>query len=195
MADGPFDTALMLVAVMPSQKDFEIARMLGWYRIPLRMAPKIVDVDYLAFYQTSAFGPEHRWQINAFAEVRGHELTTRRELLRDQPDHPRANEEYYKIEIGPLQSRTKPLPTEKWKRITFFYTLGHLFNQAETINDLVVRSEERETLWQGLRERAQRMAEYNTTGQDNNLSLDPLLIQALGAFFDPGQNEIGPFEF
>ena len=58
-----------------------------------------------------------------------------------------------------------------------------------------MRSEERETLWQGLRERAQRMAEYNTTGQDNNLSLDPLLIQALGAFFDPGQNEIGPFEF
>lgn len=195
MAEHPFDNALMLVAVMPSQKDFEIARLLGWYRIPLRMAPKIVDVDYLAFYQTNAFGPGHRWQISTFTEVRGHELTTRRELLRDQPDHPRANEEYYKIEIGPLQTRTTPIPAEKWRRITFFYTLGHLFNQAETINDLVVRSEERETLWQGLRERAQRMAEYRTDGQENDLVLDPRLLQALGAFVDPGQDEIGPFEF
>ena len=34
----------------------EIARLLGWYRIPLRTAPKVVAVDYLAFYQPSAFG-------------------------------------------------------------------------------------------------------------------------------------------
>ena len=83
MNDSPSENSLMLVGVMPTQKDYEIARLLGWYRIPMRMAPKIVDVDYLAFYQTSAFGVEHRWQIEAFAEVRGHELTTRRELLRD----------------------------------------------------------------------------------------------------------------
>ena len=55
------ENALMLVGVLPNPKDLEIARLLGWYRIPLRMAPKIVDVDYVAFYQTSAFGAEkHR---------------------------------------------------------------------------------------------------------------------------------------
>jgi hypothetical protein len=93
MEKTPADNALMLVGVLPAKKDFEIARLLGWYRIPLRMAPKVVDVDYVAFYQTAAFGNNARWQINLFAEVRGHELTTRRELIRDEPDHPHAGEE------------------------------------------------------------------------------------------------------
>jgi hypothetical protein len=193
MADIPFENALMLVAVMPSPKDFEIARLLGWYRIPMRMAPKIVDVDFLAFYQTNAFGTDRRWMIETFAEVKGHELTTRRELLRDEPDHPRASEEYYKIQIGPLQKRTLPLPAEKWKRITFFYTLGHLFNQAQTINDLVVKSDERETLWQGLRERAQNGL-YKTGKETDQFEIDPMLVQALGMFIDPFSEEIGPFE-
>lgn len=149
-----FDNALILVAILPSQKDFEIARLLGWYRIPMRMAPKIIDVDYLAFYQTTQFGVEHRWKIEYFASVNGVELTTRSELLRDEPEHPRAREEYYKIQIGPLQKLNSPIDADKWKRITFVYTLGVLFNHAKTVNDLVVRAEDREILWKNLRERS-----------------------------------------
>ena len=40
---------LILVAIIPSVRDMEIARLLGWYRIPLRTAPKVIAVDYLAF--------------------------------------------------------------------------------------------------------------------------------------------------
>ena len=147
------DNALILVAVMPNARDFEIARLLGWYRIPLRMAPKIVDVDYLAFYQTSNFGQQHRWMIEYYAPVQGHELTTRAELLRVEADHPRAQEEYFKIQIGPLNKLTPALPAGNWKRVTFLYTLGSLFNQAKIINDLVIKSEDRELLWKCLRER------------------------------------------
>jgi hypothetical protein len=183
------DASLMLVGVMPSKRDFEIAHLLGWYRIPLRMAPKIVDVDYLAFYQTSAFGPERKWRIEFFAEVKGHELTTRRELLRSEPDHPRANEEYYKIEIGPVQTRPEPIFAEKWKRITFLYTTGVLFNAAHTVNDLVVRSEERMSLWQSLREKA----EYHTNQRTESAPLpdDPALQQFLASFslFDNGDDD------
>jgi len=50
------ETSLILVCLLPSPRDLEIARLLGWYRIPLRTAPKVVAVDYLAFYQPSAFG-------------------------------------------------------------------------------------------------------------------------------------------
>ena len=89
-------TDLILVCLLPTPRDLEIARLLGWYRIPLRTAPKVVAVDQLAFYQPSAFGG-HGGQIEYIAQVRGHELTTRGELLRDETDHPRANEEYYKI--------------------------------------------------------------------------------------------------
>ena len=189
MTEAPAGSALMLIGVLPTQKDYEIARLLGWYRIPLRMAPKIVDVDYLAFYQTGVFGVDHRWLIETFAEVKGHELTTRRELLRDEPDHPRANEEYYKIQIGALQQRQPPIHAGKWKRITFLYTTGQLFNQAQTINDLVVRAEERETLWKSLRERSMNAGMY---GQKTGLAdkfLDPSLIIFLNSFMGPESND------
>jgi hypothetical protein len=51
-------TSLVLVCLLPTPRDLEIARLLGRYRIPLRTAPKVVAVDYLAFYQPSTFG-EH----------------------------------------------------------------------------------------------------------------------------------------
>ena len=89
--------ALVLVAVMTDPRDLEIARLFGWYRVPLRTAPKVIAVDYLAFYQTKAFN-DLKWRIDYIAQVRGHELTTRAELLRDDSDHPRAREEYFKIQ-------------------------------------------------------------------------------------------------
>jgi len=84
--------SLVLVCLLPTPRDLEIARLLGWYRIPLRTAPKVIAVDYLAFYQPSSFG-EHSGQIELVAPVRGHELTTRAELLKDEVDHPRARGE------------------------------------------------------------------------------------------------------
>lgn len=146
-------TSLILVAIINNPRDLEIARLLGWYRIPLRTAPKVVAVDYLAFYQTGAFGDE-KWRIRYVAPVRGHELTTRAELLRTEADHPRAHEEYYKIQIGTLESLPKPILAESWRRITFLYTTGEYLLEANTVNDLVVRSDERQLLWQALRERA-----------------------------------------
>ncbi len=146
-------TSLVLVAVINNPRDFEIARLLGWYRIPLRTAPKVIGVDYLAFYQTGAFGDE-KWRIQFIAPVRGHELTTRAELLKTEPDHPRAREEYYKVQLGSMERLTQPVLAGTWRRITFLYTTGEYLLQAKTVNDLVVTSDERQLLWQALRERA-----------------------------------------
>lgn len=173
----PDPNALVLVAVINDRRDLEIARLLGWYRIPLRSAPKVVAMDYLAFYQTGAFGAE-RWQIQYVAPVRGHELTTRLELLRDEPEHPRANEEYYKIQIGALAHLPKPVPAGKWRRITFFYTTGEYLLNAETVNDLVVQEEERRMLWQALRERASQAQHYQAESPAE-LPLDAALLAAL----------------
>jgi hypothetical protein len=153
-------TALVLVAIMPSPRDMEIARVLGWYRIPLRRAPKVVTVDYLAFYQPASFG-DRKWCIEYIAPVRGHELTTRRELLRDEPDHPRADEEYFKLQLGSLVPLPRPVRADKWKRITFLYTTGEYLLKARTINDLVVYPEERKLLWRSLRERAMQAQAYH----------------------------------
>jgi hypothetical protein len=152
-------TSLVLVCLIPSPRDLEIARLLGWYRIPLRTAPKVVAVDYLAFYQPSTFG-ERGGKIEFIAEVRGHELTTRGELLKDEANHPRAREEYYKIQIGGLEKLKEPVLAEKWKRITFLYTTGEYLLDAKTINDLVVDGDERDLLWRSLRERAENEQLY-----------------------------------
>lgn len=177
----PESTALILVAYLPAPRDLEIARMLGWYRIPLRHAPKVINVDYLAFYQASAFGGQRRWQIESYAAVRGVELATRAELLRDEPNHPHANEEYYKVQLGPVEHLLEPIQAGKWKRITFLYTTGLLFETARTVNDLVVRSDEREILWRSLRERALHSGEYRVEDLPE-MPLDPLILAMLGDF-------------
>lgn len=169
-------TDLILVALMPSPRDLEIARLLGWYRIPLRTAPKVVAVDYLAFYQPSAFG-ERGGQIEYFAEVKGHELTTREELLLDEKNHPRAREEYYKIQIGSLEKLPTPIKTDKWKRLIFLYSTGeHLLN-ARSIQDLVVEHEERQILWKNLRDRAENSSFYQASLPEE--PLPPEVLMAL----------------
>jgi hypothetical protein len=149
----PLPESIILVVVLNNLRDFEIARMLGWYRIPLRSAPKVISVDYLAFYQTAAF-KENKWRIDYLAPVLGYELTTREQLLHEETEHPRAKHEYYKIQLGPLQKIPSPIEAGNWRRITFLYTTGGYLQQAHTLNDLVVAADDRPILWRALRERA-----------------------------------------
>jgi hypothetical protein len=150
---------LILVAIVKEPRDLEIARILGWYRIPLATAPKTVRVDWLAFYQTAAFGDE-RWSIRYIARVRGYELVARKELLRDEVDHPNAEEPYFKLQLGPVQSLPRSIPSQRWRRFTFIYTTGERLLSANDLNQLKVKSSrEREALWKILRERAMQAAE------------------------------------
>lgn len=171
-------TSLILVCLLPTPRDLEIARLLGWYRIPLRTAPKIVAVDYLAFYQPSAFA-ERGGMIEYVAPVHGHELTTRGELLKDESNHPRAKEEYYKLQIGALEKLKDPIKSEKWKRLTFLYTTGEYLLKAKTLNDLVVDGDERQLLWRSLRERAENGQLYKTDLPETDIPPE-VLIALLG---------------
>ncbi len=183
-------TDLILVCLLPSPRDLEIARLLGWYRIPLRTAPKVVAVDYLAFYQPSSFD-ECGGRIEFVSRVRGHELTTRRELLKDESDHPRANEEYFKIQIGGLEKLSNPILADKWKRLTFLYSTGEYLLKAKTLNDLVVDDDERAVLWRSLRERAENQQLYKTDLPEADIPSDVLIallgIKEPSASYDPSQ--------
>ncbi len=189
MASFPIPpTALILVVILNQPRDLEYARLLGWYRIPLRSAPKVVAVDYLAFYQTAAFGQD-KWCIQYIAPVRGHELTTRGELLREEADHPRAHQEYYKIQIGPLQSLPQPIMAETWRRLTFLYTTGEYLAKAKTVNDLVVEPDERQVLWQALRERVSQADAYTAdVSPETQLDLDPEQLAILLGILKPYEN-------
>jgi hypothetical protein len=167
--------SLVLVCLLPEPRDLEIARLLGWYRIPFRSAPKVIAVDHLAFYQPASFGGQGG-RIEWTAPVLGHELTTRRELLRDESDHPRAGEEYFKIQLGALEPLPQPILADKWKRITFLYTTGEYLNASRTLQDLVVRSEERSLLWQSLRERLGQEAAYGAGTSEPDLPPEVLAV-------------------
>ena len=175
---GLAPSSLVLVCLLPTPRDLEIARLLGWYRIPLRTAPKVVAVDYLAFYQPSTFA-DRGGQIEFVAQVRGHELTTRGELLKDEADHPRAKEEYYKIQIGGLEKLKEPVKSEKWKRLTFLYTTGEYLLKAKSLNDLIVDGDERQLLWRSLRERAENEQLYKVDLPEADIPPD-VLIALLG---------------
>jgi hypothetical protein len=190
-------TSLILVTLLPAPRDMEIARLLGWYRIPLRTAPKVVAVDYLAFYQPASFG-ERGGRIEFVSEVRGHELATRAELLRDEADHPRANEEYYKIQIGALEKLSQPIVTDKWRRITFFYTTGEYLLNAKMLTDLVVAGDERQLLWRSLRERAENEQLYKVDLPEADLPPDILMallgIKEMQVPYDSKDRSNGDFD-
>ncbi|TES90077.1 MAG: hypothetical protein E3J88_04810 [Anaerolineales bacterium] len=175
----PSPTDLILVAIMPFPRDMEIARLLGWYRIPLRKAPKVVAVDYLAFYQPASFGDDHKWCIEVVAPVKGHELATRGDLFKDDLDHPRSREEYFKIQLGSLQALPRPIKAEKWKRVTFLYTTGEHLLQAETLNQLTVHDEERNLLWRALRERGVERQTYELADLPE-FPIDPEILAYFG---------------
>ena len=145
---------LILIAIVKTARDLEIARVLGWYRIPLSTAPKTVRVDWIAFYQTAPFG-EERWSVRYVAQVRGFELVTREELLWDEPEHPRAKEPYFKLQLGPLKALPRPIPSQRWRRFTFLYSTGERLLNARDLTDLrVTSSKERTSLWNLIRERS-----------------------------------------
>lgn len=142
----------VLVAVMSRPQDLAIARDQGWYRVPEKKATRGVFFEYVAFYFTSAFG-EQGWAVHHYARRLGHELVMRRDLLPGEPDHPRAGEPYYKLQLGPLQTREPPIVSRRWRRITFLHTTWDRFEAAEEINDLFAEGGEFvDRLYHALRE-------------------------------------------
>ncbi len=128
--------ARVLVCLINKPHDLEIARWEHWYRIPYKNAPADFLADILAFYLTASFGDE-KWAVHEYAHVRGHELVKRVDLLPDQPDHPHASDLYYKMQLGPLQRLTRPIPSLKWRRISFIQTSGDRFTNALELSELV----------------------------------------------------------
>lgn len=125
----------VLVAYIPTPKDFSIVEREGWYRIPKRYAPKGLYAEYFAFYFGRQFGTK-KWAIHVYAQQTGYELVQRMSLFPDEPQHPRAQEQYYKVQLGPLQQLKRPIVSLRWRRVTFIHTTWDRFQDATEINDL-----------------------------------------------------------
>ena len=94
----------------------------GWYRIrPGRAVERLGELGRfrtLAFYQPDSFGSDRRC-IRYRASVLGCDRVRRRDLLPEEPDHPRAGEVYYCFRLGPLVHLPRPIPSRMGRRLLF----------------------------------------------------------------------------
>jgi len=86
------------------------------------------------------------------ARVRGHELVIRRDLLPDEPDHPRADQRYYKLQPWQARRAAAPHPQSRLRPITFVLTNGKRLTEAWEINDHFLGPREHDLLWRALKE-------------------------------------------
>lgn len=142
---------VVLVALINQPRDLEIVRAEHWYRIPAKHAPAhFAQARYLAFYLTRAFA-ENKWSICEYAPMRGHELVRRCDLFPEETDHPRADDAYYKVQLGPLIALPRPIVSRAGRRLLFIWTTGDKFLRAVEINDLLGRSDADDALWDALK--------------------------------------------
>ncbi|MFK7801900.1 MAG: hypothetical protein AB8G95_09730 [Anaerolineae bacterium] len=127
----------VLVAYVPQLTDLTLIETESWYRIPYKFAPKGLYSEYIAFYFGRRFG-DQKWAIHYFAENRGHELVRRIDLIPSEPNHKRAQDVYYRVQLGPLQKLERPIISLQWRRILFIHTTGDRFSAAAEINDLLL---------------------------------------------------------
>lgn len=146
---GPYTT--VLVAIFKEPRDLEIARDRHWYRIPVKRLPaRAVEAPVLAFYQTRAFG-EERWAIRYYALVRHWAQVRRVDLLPEEPEHPRAQEPYYQVWLGPLHALPRPIVSRHWRRITFIVTHWQRLHEVEAVEELLHGTVWDEYLWKAMR--------------------------------------------
>lgn len=134
---------VVLVGVINHPRDLANARDEHWYRIPVARVKRELSseqIDYLAFFMSRRFG-DLNGTIPYFSVKTGIELVTRRDLIPEEPDHPRANERYYRMALGNLQRKTPPITNPTKRAITFIYTTWDRFVIAQTIADLYSKSD------------------------------------------------------
>ncbi len=142
----------VLVAVVNNLRDFQRASSEHWYRIPVKRAPRQIAAEYLALYQTAKFGSQGR-RINYYAPILRYHVVTRAELIPDQLDHPRANDPYFKLELGDLIPLARPIDNARQPRITFITTTLERLLTAQDVSELWLRAAARQKLYAAVRER------------------------------------------
>lgn len=145
----------VLVAIMNSQRDMDLARVQNWYRIPVASVDKFLKrqwpPNWLAFYQTKVFGSE-AYAINYYARVQNIHKVYRYELFPIESRNQKTEKQYYKLELNQFQQLPEPITSHRRRRITFITTTLKKLKTATEINDLYDESPLEEKVWNGLKE-------------------------------------------
>ncbi|MDQ5854416.1 MAG: hypothetical protein M3380_20575 [Chloroflexota bacterium] len=176
MSARPAD-APVLVVLVNNHADWQRIVDEGWYRIPLKHAPQPVAASFLAFYQSRVFGAD-AFRVRFYAPVRRYQILTRRELLPAEPDHPRALDRYYRVELGPLQELERPIPSRRLRRITFIPTTLRRLREAAEINDLWIGDDVEEILWELFRDAGLKAERRLEIGEGRQRYVVPVAVRS-----------------
>jgi hypothetical protein len=131
----------VLVGVINRKRDFERVQREHWYRVPQGQAPKGIHAEYVAFFFSRAFKGLNGG-IHFYARRTGMELVCRRDLLPDEPDHPRADALYHKLQLGELHRKDPPILNPSRRPVSFIYTTWDRFQAATILADLYSEADE-----------------------------------------------------
>ncbi|MCJ7551374.1 MAG: endonuclease domain-containing protein [Anaerolineae bacterium] len=144
------DRGEALIAILNNPDDLAILQHQGWYRIPVRTAPKRWPPKLLAFYQTQIFGDE-AYAVRYYGSVREIREVGRSELFPHEAPNAKSDKRYYQIHLDGLNTLPQPIISHRWRRIVFIPTTIEKLWLAEEINDLFDDSPLENRLWSTLK--------------------------------------------
>lgn len=126
------ESKTVLVGVLKSVNDRRILLKSGWYRIPIAFLPKR-KFRYLAFYQPAVFGKRGK-RIEYYARILRKKRTKRIRLLPKEKSHPRAHDDYLKIEFSWIKKLDRPIRNIIPRRVSFgFVSLKTLLSSKNIL--------------------------------------------------------------
>lgn len=124
--------AAVLVGVLKNKRDLDLFLKYKWYRIPKAYAP-VKSFLYIAPYQPVVFGRQGK-RIKYYAEICNIRTLPRIRLIPDEMYHPRAHDDYLRIDVKTIKKLPRPIKNIIPRRISFgFTTLNRLLTSKDVL--------------------------------------------------------------
>ncbi|MFB2972047.1 endonuclease domain-containing protein [Aerosakkonema sp. BLCC-F183] len=140
----------VLVGILNTRLDLEIARDRHWYRIPVDSVNKFLKLrwppQWIAFYQPGTFGKQ-AYAVRYYAQINQISEVFRWELFPELPNDYQSKKRYYKLEFSSLQRLPTPIVCRRARHLVFIQTTWKKFTNAVEINDLYDESPLEDKLW------------------------------------------------
>lgn len=138
-----------LIAILKEKSDLSILQEQGWYRIPVKNAPKEWPPKWIGFYQPKNFG-EDAYRIRYFGQIERISLAKRQDIFPNEIISDISNREYFILKLKNLEELGDPIPSFRPRRLVFIPTSWQKFCQAKQINDLFNTSPLEDLIWEEL---------------------------------------------
>lgn len=125
----------VLICVVNRKRDLRHLLHDSWYRVPVEQMPDGINAEVLGFYLSKSIESE-AGAVRYFAQVAGVELVYRRWILPEEPNHPRADNVYYRVALSQIMPKIPPILNPARYSIHFIRTTWARFNVVTTVHEL-----------------------------------------------------------